>query len=206
MLDRATGRWFLYTCRESDNRGTPQVALFNDGGRLVWGAVNRGHIDMGWAARLGEGGRPVAMAIRIGHKTCGPDGRFHQQCDEFVFDALTGAEQRLPFSVYRTIPVDFDGDGRHELVRGIAGSDGEVLDCDGRVLGSVGGPAAMASNPRIAPVNRCSRTTPTVACGSGRTARHATRTMLSPGYRHPLFTADQRLTAVGYNLVNMGRI
>lgn len=138
------GRWFVYTCRESDGDASPRVVLFDAAGRRVWGHVDRGHMDMGWVARLGPSGEKLATAIRIGHKTCGPDGRFHQDRDEFVFDVMTGEPRDLPFSVYHTIPVDVNGDGLHELVRGIPGGNGDVLDRDGNVVGSVGGPVAMA--------------------------------------------------------------
>ena len=145
VLDRASGKWYLFTCRESYAEVSPRVALFDHTGKRVWGAVDQGHMDMGWSCRLGQGGELVSMAIRIGHKTCGPDGRFHHDRDEFVFDTLTGRPIELPFSVYQTIPVDVNGDGRHELVRGIPGGNGDVLDAAGNVLGSVSGSVALAS-------------------------------------------------------------
>jgi hypothetical protein len=141
--DPATGRWMIFTCRESDPRVSPRVAAFDDKGQRVWGAVDQGHMDMGWVARLGEGGAPVAMAIRIGHKTCGPDGRFHYDRDEFVFDAVSGAEVKLPYSVYGTMPVDLNGDGHDELVYGIPGQDGRVIDRHGNEIGTVDGPVAL---------------------------------------------------------------
>ena len=141
--DPASGRWLIYTCRESDPQASPRVVVFNDRGERVWGHVDRGHIDMGWVANLGEERALVAMAIRIGRKTCGPDGRFHYGCDEFTFDAVTGEEHPLPFSTYGTRPVDLDGDGYHELVRGMAGQNGEVFDRHGNAIGSVGGPTAL---------------------------------------------------------------
>jgi len=204
VLDRATGRWLLYTCRESDGAVSPRVALFDGRGQRIWGAVDRGHMDMGWVARLGEGGRQVSMAIRIGHKTCGPDGRFHQDRDEFVFDTLTGAEQRLPCSVYQTLPVDLDGDGCHELVRGIPGSNGEVVNRHGQVCGSVGGPVAMASKFLDRPGEQVLTFHPdgTVRIWADRDA-HDSEAALAR-YRHPFYEANQRLTAVGYNLVNLG--
>jgi hypothetical protein len=180
--------------------------LFDDQGHRVWGHVDRGHMDMGWVARLGDGGRPVAMTIRIGRKTCGPDGRFHQDCEEFVFDALSGEARKLPFSVYRTIPVDLDGDGYHELVRGVPGGDGEVLDRHGKVLGSVGGPIAMASKVLDLPGEQVLsyHSDGTVRVWADREARDAPEALAR--YRHPLYEANQRLTSVGYNLVNLGGI
>ncbi len=144
--DPATGRWMIFTCRESDPGVLPRVAAFDDKGQKAWGAVDQGHMDMGWVARLGDGGAPVAMAIRIGRKTCGPDGRFHYDRDEFVFDAVTGKELKLPFSVYGTIPVDLNGDGHDELVYGIPGQNGRAIDRHGNDIGSVGGSVAVVGN------------------------------------------------------------
>lgn len=137
--------WLIYTCRESDPQASPRVVCYDAHGERVWGAVDRGHMDMGWVANVGEGGRPVAMAIRIDHKTCGPDGRHHFGRDEFVFDAATGEPVELPFSVYGTVPVDLDGDGVHELVYGIPGQSGRVIDRLGNELGCTGGPSALCA-------------------------------------------------------------
>ena len=145
VLDRDSGKWYVYTCRESEQQVSPRVALFDARGERVWGAVDTGHMDMGWSCRLGEGGRLVSMAIRIGEKTCGPDGRHHFGMNAFVFDTLTGEPMTLPFPVYRTIPVDVNGDGRHELVYGISGGDGTVIDAAGGELGTVGGTVALAA-------------------------------------------------------------
>ena len=48
VLDRSTGRWFLYTCRESDPLAAPRVALYDASGQRIWGHVDQGHLDMGW--------------------------------------------------------------------------------------------------------------------------------------------------------------
>jgi hypothetical protein len=137
------GRWILYTCREGDGRAAPRVVTFDEKGQRIWGAVDQGHMDMGWVARLGDAGK-MAMAIRIGHKTCGPDGRHHQGCEAFVFDVFTGKEKALPLDPYRTIPVDLNGDGRHELIRGVPGGDGKVWNRYGEEVATVGGTVALA--------------------------------------------------------------
>jgi len=200
VWDRTSGRWFLYTCRESDRDASPRVALFDDKGERVWGGVDRGHIDMGWVARLGERGEQVATAIRISTKTAGPDGRFHQGREEFVFDALTGEERHLPFSVYRTLPVDIDGDGRHELVRGVPGGDGAVLDREGRILGAVEGTVAMISKFADHPGEQILsyREDGTVRVYADREAEDSAAA--AARYQHPTYKANQRLTATGYNL------
>ncbi len=139
MWDRQADAWRIFTCRESDPEAQPRIVMFDDKGERLWGQIDRGHIDMGWTARLREDGSHLAMGIRIGGKTCGADGRFHQEIDPFVFDARDGSPVELPFEVYRTIPVDLDGDGRHELVYGVPGGDGRVIDAAGNEVGSVAG-------------------------------------------------------------------
>jgi len=147
-------RWWLFTCRETPETNynfpgrskqpiAPRVAVFDEEGRRVWGALEEGHMDMGFVARIGRDRRPIASAIRIGAKSCGPDGRFHAEVEDFFFDPITGERREMPWSAYRALPVDLDGDGRHEFVRGAASGDGALWDADGRSLGSVGGPVAM---------------------------------------------------------------
>lgn len=140
ILDQSSGNWYIYTAREGDPTASPRVALFDDKGKRVWGAVESGHMDMSWVARLGENGRHVAMSIQIDHKTCGPEGRFHQGCKEYTYDALTGEALPLPFATYGTIPVDVNGDGIHELV-----GNGKIIDRNGNILSSIGGKTAICS-------------------------------------------------------------
>ena len=147
VLDRSTGKWFLYTIRESDRKVSPRVALFDDRGQRVWGDVDEGHMDMGWVARLGDEMRHVAMAIRIGEKTAGRDGFFRSGTSEFTWDALTGERVVLPFSTYLTRPVDLNGDGYHELIRGYEGhalSETEILDRSGEIVGRIPGKVVLA--------------------------------------------------------------
>ena len=145
VLDRQTGAWFLYTCREDQRDVAPRVAFYDAQGNRIWGKLESGHIDMGWGARLGDEAM-TAMAIRIGKKTCGPDGRHHTGTECFAFDMFTGAQIDLRFDPYGTMPVDLNGDGRHELVRGAPVGDdpGDVLDRFGRPVGTVPGRAALA--------------------------------------------------------------
>lgn len=198
VLDPDGGRWYLYNCRESDGDVSPRVALFDDRGERVWGAVERGHMDMGWVARLGDDRRPVAMAIRIGHKTAGPGGFAREGIEEFAFDALTGEPLGLPFSTYRTLPVDLNGDGYHELIRGGA-AGGEVIDRHGNVLGTVNGHVAMVHKFMDHPgeqalVHRPDGTVSVYADADAEDGRFARKR-----YANPFYTANRRLGAVGYN-------
>jgi hypothetical protein len=133
VLDLKTNRWFIYTCREGGS-AAPRVALFDDTGRRIWGDLKEGHMDMGWIARLGDKGEPIAMAIRIGSKSAGQKGFFRKGVEEFTYDAFTGRPRKLSFSIFCTLPVDLNGDGIHELYRGLAEGDG-VLDA-GQTLGN----------------------------------------------------------------------
>ena len=204
VFDRTGDRWFLYTCRESDRDASPRVVLFDAAGNRLWGDVETGHMDMGWVARLGDGGRQVAMAIRIGHKTCGPTGRFHEGMEEFTYDALTGEKRPLGFSVYRTLPVDLDGDGYHELVRGVPGGDGEVLDRQGRTWGTVRGTVAMASKFLDRPGEQvlAFERDGTLRAWADGNARDGEDAMAR--YAHPFYKANQRLTSSGSNLCALG--
>jgi hypothetical protein len=206
VLDPESGRWYIYTCRESDPEASPRVVLYDDQGERRWGHVEQGHIDMGWAARIGQGASFVTMAIRIGHKTCGPDGRFHYDRDAFTYDLLTGEEHPLPFDAYGTLPVDFNGDGYHELVRGLPGQNGDVLDRQGNVLGSVGGPVAMLSQFMDHPGEQVLVYQPdgVVRVWGDRNAVDSDAALAR--YRHPFYRANQRLTGTGYNLPNLGGI
>ena len=204
VLDRANGRCLLYTCREGDGQVSPRVVLFDADGERLWGHVDSGHMDMGWVARLGPDRALVAMAIRIGHKTCGPDGRFHFERDEFVWDALTGQAYDLPICPYGTLPVDVNGDGYHELVRGIPGQDGAVFDRHGRALGSVGAPAALLCKffdrpgEQILAYHRDG----TICVWGDRNA--IDRTHATERFAHPLYDANRRLGGVGYNVHVLG--
>lgn len=207
VRDRRDGRWLIYTIRESDPQASPRVVVFDDHGRRVWGSVERGHMDMGWVAR-DRHDRLIATAIRIGRKTCGPEGRHHQDRETFAFDGRTGKPIDLAFDPYRTIPVDLNGDGFHELVRGAAGGDGQLLALDGQSLGSVGGPIALASHLGIAGL-----------AGEQLISYHddgRLRLWFDPDardspaalarYRHPFYAANARLSATGYNLINLAGV
>lgn len=147
FFDPVGGKWYLYTCRESDGKVSPRVAVFDAAGKRVWGALDRGHMDLGWVARLGDEGF-TAMAIRIGAKTCGPDGRHHTKQEVFGFDALTGEPRALPFDPYGTIPVDLNADGRDELVQGAPVGDrhGRVYDRFGTPVADVAGSVALTGS------------------------------------------------------------
>jgi hypothetical protein len=204
ILDWETGRWCIHTCRESS--GTPRVVCFDDRGERLWGDLEHGHMDTGWCARLGPNGEPIALAVRVGEKLRSAAGEFRREVEEFTYEAFTGRRVDLGFSVYTTIPVDLNGDGRHELVKGYFEGDGTVLSADGEVVGNVGGLSAMASKFVDLPGEQILSYAP-----DGMVRIWADRSAVdSPAaqrrYAHPFYRANQRLTACGYNLFNLGGI
>jgi hypothetical protein len=204
VRDAATGDWSIFTCRENGT-AAPRVACYDAEGRRLWGAVEQGHMDMGWVARLGDDAGPVATAIRIGHKTAGPAGRAHLEREEFAFDARTGEPVDLGFDTYGSLPVDLNGDGLHELVN--KQDDGaEILNRDGRPIGRIDGTVAA-----VGKLLACAGEQVVTFAPDGKLRVWADVTAAdSPAalqrYRHPAYAANQRLTASGYNLTNLAGI
>jgi hypothetical protein len=178
--------------------------MFDDHGERVWSDLEKGHMDMGWVARLGTIGGKTAMAIRIGGKTAGPQGFARRDVEEFVYDAFTGKKQQLRFSVFGTMPADLNGDGLHELVRGLAGGDGCVLDGTGRVVGKVEGTAELASRFMDRPGEQLVTYARdgTIRIWADLNARDTEAARWR--YQHRFYLANQRLTASGYNRHNLG--
>jgi hypothetical protein len=200
VLDKKTGSWSIYTCREGDKDAAPRIVMFDDQGRRRWGYLDEGHIDIGWVARLKDDRSHVTMAIRIGAKTCGPDGRFHQDMEEFTYDAATGQPVSLGFSVYRTIPVDVNGDGYHELVRGMPAGDGLLFDRHGNTIGNIGGNVSMACKFLDLPGEQILSFRPdgTVQIWADRNAEDSPFAL--ERYADPYYAACRRAYGVGYNL------
>jgi hypothetical protein len=135
-------RWMIFTARESEGPGH-RVAVFDSTGTKVWSDLDTGHMDMGWVANIGPQGSPVAMAVRIGHKSSGPGGRKHRGVETFAWEAATGRRLELGFDVYETLPIDLNGDGCDELIRGYPGGDGAVLNASGQAIGRIEGVVAL---------------------------------------------------------------
>jgi hypothetical protein len=211
FYDRASKRWFLYTCRESPPAQSPRVVCFDRHGNRIWCDVDRGHMHMGWVARLGPERTYVASAIRIGGKSFGPHGYINEDFTEFNYDALAGDPHPLPFTVRSTYPVDLNGDGYHELVRTFqCGADlveGEVLDRDGRILGSVGSSVAMASKFIDHPGEQLLAFHPDglIRVWGDRNAQDSAHAL--ERYAHPLYEANQRLTSgSNHNCISLAGI
>jgi hypothetical protein len=204
---REDGGWYIYTVRESNADQAPRVVTYDDEGERVWSVVESGHIDMGWTARLEPDASHVAMAIRIGNKTAGTSGFGREGVEEFRFDAYTGEERDQPYPLYGAVPVDLDGDGLHELAYGgPRGSDvdGDVRDGKGELLGNFEGTIAMASKFLDHPGEQILTYTAGGHVAALGDANTEDTDRARERYDHPYYEKAQRLTAVGYNWVNLG--
>ena len=206
VFDRAGDRWLIWTCRESFENEGPRVMMFDAQGRQLWSAVDKGHMDTGWAARLGPQGEPVVLGVKVGQKIRTAEGERRTGVVEFTFDALSGNPVDLGFKVYTTIPVDLNGDGIHELVKGYFEGDGTVLDCRGQVLGKTGGLTALNSQFTSKPGEQMLSYH---ADGKVRIwfDRNAADTpQAKDRYQSRFYRANQKLSGVGYNLFTLGGI
>ena len=206
VLDRQTGRWFLWTCRESNPSTPPRLVMFDDRGARVWADVESGHLDTGWAARLGPDGEPIVLGVAVGQKVRTAEGERRTGVVEYTYEAFSGRPLELGFNVYTTIPVDLNGDGVHELVKGYFEGDGTVLDRSGKVIGNIDGLAAMCCRFTRKPGEQILS-----YCRDGKvriwydpSAHDTSAAQLR--YSSRFYQNNRRLTGVGYNLFLLGGI
>ena len=163
-------------------------------------------MDTGWAARLGPNGEPVVLGVKVGQKIRTAEGERRTDVVEFAFDAVSGKPLELGFKAYTTIPVDLNGDGVHELVKGYFEGDGTVLDRQGRILGKTGGLTALNSKFTGQPGEQMLSYH---ADGKVRIwfDRNAADTPAATArYQSRFYRTNQKLSGVGYNLFNLGGI
>ncbi|GAB4457881.1 MAG: hypothetical protein OHK0029_18300 [Armatimonadaceae bacterium] len=200
------GQWRIYTCRESEGDVSPRVVTFDAEGSRLWGDLEQGHMDMGWVARIGDNQEFIATAIRISQKQSGPGGHIHSNREEFAWDIQTGEARTLPFTSYQTLPVDLNGDGYHELVRGLYQGDGTVWDRTGRTWGSVGGSVALAGKFMDRPGEQLVVFQPDGTVSFWGDNRAEDTPEASARYAHPFYANSLRLMASGYNKIVLGGI
>jgi len=204
ILDKNTGKWYFFTCRETSREKPPRVVLYDENGKRVWSALKEGHIDTGWAARIGENGEPIVLGVKIGEKLRSAEGEYRVDVVENTFHAFTGEPIDLGFSVYTTIPVDLNGDGIHELVKGYFEGDGTILDNKGNVIGNIGGASAIASKftgdqgEQILSYSKDG----ILRIWYDRNARD--NETARARYANPFYKVNQIQTGNGYNLFNLG--
>ena len=201
-LDRATGRWSVYTCREA---GPPNgaVVMFDDTGKELWGRRGMGHMDMGWTARTAPDGTHRCYALEIGAKAAGPGGFERAGVTEYLFD-LAGNPLPVEFPLYQSLPVDFNGDGLHELTYVGGARRGLVVDCAGRELFRLEGAPACGGKVLEAPGEQIitwdrDGTVRIYACPEAEDSPVA-----QERWAHPYYAACLRIWASGYNRANLG--
>ena len=207
ILDWQKNEWYIHTCREKNRNLSPRIALFDNDGTRIWGALDKGHIDTGWAARIGEHGEPIVLGVRVGQKVRSAEGESRLGVEPFTFEAFTGKSYNLPYNAYTTIPVDLNGDGIHELVKGYFEGDGTVVDRFGNDLGNVDGLVVMACKFFDLPGEQIlsyDKAHGIVKVWADRNA-HDTLTARKR-YKHSFYNINKRLTGCGYNLFLLGGI
>lgn len=197
VMDWEHNKWTLYCCRE--NGETPRLVYMDDRGKTIWSDL-KGHIDRGWVARFTESGERICTALEIARKFV-EDGqlvRTNQQ--EFAYELNTGKRIELPFKkATYAAPVDFNGDGIHELYL-----DDKIYDVKGRIY-TIRGTVTHASHfMKDYPGEQIIAHTPD---GTIRIWANAAGGPDSPlatrRYEHRFYKTNQKLTAVGYNRNNM---
>lgn len=204
VLDRDHGRWLIHTCRETSTNQSPRIVVFDERGQRLWGKVDEGHIDTGWAARLGPKGQSVVLGVKVGKKIRDAQGERRLWTESHLFEAATGKPFKLPFDPYTSIPVDLNGDGIHELVKGYFEGDGTVLDRTGKILGNVGGLCAMCSKFTKRPGEQILSFSKDGKVRIWADVNAQDRPAALKRYRDRFYYANQRMTACGYNLFTLG--
>ena len=205
VRDRKTGKWYFFTCRESHNDLSPRVVLYDEKGERKWGDLDKGHIDTGWAARIGENGEAVVLGVKVGKKVRTAEGERRTDVVENTY-TISGEKIDLGFKVYTSIPVDLNGDGIHELVKGYFEGDGTVLNNRGDVLGNIGGHSAIASKFTDLPGEQILSYSKDgkISIWVDKNAKDSNEGI--ERYNHPFYKVNQKQTGNGYNLFTLGGI
>ncbi len=204
ILDWKNKKWYFFTCRETHNNLGPRVVFYDDSGNRKWGDLGEGHIDTGWAARMGNRGETIVLGVKVGEKVRTAEGERRTGVVEQTYIALSGKKIDLGFKVYTSIPVDLNGDGIHELVKGYFEGDGTVLDNRGKVIGNIGGHSAMASKFTALPGEQILSYSKDgkIRIWADRNAKDTPDAIKR--YKHPFYKTNQRQTGNGYNLFTLG--
>lgn len=206
VLNRKTGQWSFFTCRESHNDLGPRIVLYDNQGTRQWGDLDEGHIDTGWAAHIGRNGEAVVLGVKVGEKVRTAEGERRTGVVENTYLADSGEKIALGFNVYTSIPVDLNGDGIHELVKGYFEGDGSVLDQEGNILGNIGGHSAIASKFMDLPGEQILSYSKDGKIRIWADLNAEDRPAAMKRYSHRFYRVNQKQTGNGYNLFTLGGI
>ncbi len=117
---------------------------------------------------------------------------------------MRGNPVQPPMPLYTSIPVDFDGDGRHELTYWGEGRQGLLVDRAGKPLFQMEGEPAYGGKLLDLPGEQIvtwsqDGVVRLYACPEAEDSPDACRR-----YSHPYYAACMRLWGVGYNRCNLG--
>jgi len=128
------GDWQIYYCREGwSGEGSGGVLLLDSAGECIWADRSLGHVDMGWAARIGPDSSHRFYGLEIGHKEAGRAGFSRAGLREHAYAPDgSGWDSRVPLAY--SLPVDWDGDGQHELLYFGGDRKGQIVKPDGTLL------------------------------------------------------------------------
>ena len=151
VYDPSTSRWLFWTTREKGDDGKlPRAVMFDHTGKPLWSIADmRGHYHYGWVGNFGPRGERIAMAGRYastsdkkkktGAKNPLPANPYGIDAICHFYDAKTGRELPAPPFPSTGYPVDFNGDGVHEIY-----FDGALYDRLGRKILTAHAPDAEA--------------------------------------------------------------
>jgi hypothetical protein len=203
-------RWYIFTARESGygSYAPPRVVTFKDNGRRQWSDLEVGHMDMGWVARLGNGGSFLGLAVKVGGKVAGPDGVVRTGVEEFLWEPFTGKRVNKEFSLYERLPVDINGNGVHELIGSGDRTDARLLTSNGAEVADFGDDARAALISKFLPKDGeqlllwYSDGTIKIVYDNHARDNSAAKTR----YANPFYIRNQKQSAVGHNLILLGGI
>tara|TARA_R110002049_G_scaffold38978_4_gene120404 strand:- start:5734 stop:7293 length:1560 start_codon:yes stop_codon:yes gene_type:complete len=206
VWDEGKDKWYIYTCRETGGF-SPRVVLFDGNGERVWSDLEEGHMDMGWCARLGTNGEKVSMSIRIGKKVAGSNGFYRSNNESFIYDTFSGKKIDPPYPVFSTLPVDFNGDGIHELVCAYGEQgDGKIYNNNGKVIGDLGKEYHIAIGSKFMDFSgeQILVYSPEGNVKIYRDLNANDNKKANSRYSSSFYERNQRLTASGSNIINLG--
>lgn len=173
--------------------------MFDDHGNELWGHRGMGHVHAGWTARLNDDGSHLCYAVDVGRDK-------YSKEDLYVYD-LQGNAVEMPFSLNRTRPVDFNGDGLHELMYSSGQDGGRLIDRHGQEICRLEGKCAYGGKLLDLPGEQ-------VVTWPKDGADDAIRIYACPDaqdtpaaekrYGHTYYDSCLRIWAMGYNWRNLG--
>jgi hypothetical protein len=146
------------------------------------------------------------LGVKVGKKIRTADGEKRTGVVEYTYNAFSGEKINLGFNVYTSIPVDLNGDGIHELVKGYFEGTGDVLDRKGNIIGNIGGLSAMACQFAGLPGEQILSYSHDgwVKIWTDENARDTEKAHAR--YAHPFYKINRLQTGNGYNLFTLGGI